>query len=359
MDVGIIGLPGVGKTNIFNALTGGHAGGAASAAKPNVGIAQVPDDRLKQINTLIETQRVVPATIKVTDVGGVAKGSGSGEGLGGKFLAFIREVDALLEVVRCFESADVPHVEGSVDPVRDVDILQTELVFGDLETLTKNIEKQRKHARSGDKEALAAIATIEQVIPELEKGVPIRTMHLKPEQMKFIKTLGLLSDKKVLYIANVGEDDVNGEGPLAQKLREKVKAEGGAVLPVCAKLEAELAQMSPADRAEMLAGLGMKEPALSAVSREVYRLLGLQSFFTVGPDEIKAWTIAVGALAPQAAGAIHTDFEKGFIRAEVYHYNDLIEHKSETAIKHAGKMRAEGKNYVFKDGDIAHFLFNK
>ncbi len=228
MDVGIIGLPGVGKTSIFNALTGGHAGGAAGGAKPNVGVVHVPDERLKRINELIETQRVVPATIKVTDVGGVG-GSGAaaaakGEGLGGRFLAVIREVDALLEVVRCFESADVPHVDGSVDPVRDVDTLQTELVFGDLETMTKNVEKQRKHARTGDKEAVAAIATIEQVIPGLEKGVPIRAMHLKPEHLKFIRTLGLLSDKRVLYIANVGEDDVAGEGARAEVAGE---GEGG------------------------------------------------------------------------------------------------------------------------------------
>lgn len=359
MDVGLLGLPGVGKTSIFNALTGGQVVVNQSAAKPNVGVVQVPDDRLKRINALIETKRVVPATIKVTDIAGVAKGTGKGEGLGGKFLAFIREVDAVLEVVRCFESADVPHVEGSVDPVRDVDIVQTELVFADLETLTKNLDKQRKHARTGDKEALAAIATIEEVIPHLERGVPIRALTLKPEQARFLKILGLLSDKKVLYIANVGENDLAGEGPLVQKLREKAASEKAPVVPVCAKLEAELAELSPEDRAGMLEGLGMKEPALNTVSREIYKLLGLQSFFTVGPDEIRAWTIPVGATAPQAAGAIHSDFEKGFIRAEVYHFEDLMEHKTEAAIKHAGKTRAEGKAYAFRDGDIAHFLFNK
>jgi ribosome-binding ATPase len=358
MEVGIVGLQGVGKTSLFNALTAGAHVTAAAANKPNVGVVQVPDERLRHINTLIETERLVPATVKVTDIAGVNKGSGKGEGMGGKFLAYIREVDAVLEVVRCFESADVPHVDGSVDPVRDIDTVQTELVFGDLETLTRNLEKQRKHARAGDKDSLAAIATIEAAIPHLERGVPIRQMPLKPEQFKFLRTLGLLSDKKVLYIANIGEDDLDGSGTLAAALRQRVAAEGGAVLPVCTKLESELAELSPADRAEMLQGLGMKDPALSTVMRETYRLLGLQSFFTVGPDEIRAWTIPVGATAPQAAGAIHTDIEKGFIRAELYTYADLMTYKSEAAIKAAGKMRSEGKTYVMQEGDIVHFLFN-
>ena len=359
MEVGILGLPGVGKTSLFNALTsGGHVIGSQSPTKPNVGVVPVPDERLQRINELIETKRVVPATVKVTDVAGVA-GKTKGDDLGGKFLAFIREADAVLEVVRCFEDPNVPHIEGSVDPVRDVEATEMELVLADLETLEKNIDKQRKHARSGDKEALAAIATIEAVIPMLQRGQTIRTMALKPEQIKFLHSLGLLSDKKVMYIANVGEDDIAGQSPLVQKLRQRVEAGGGVVVPVCAKLEAELTELEPADREQMLKDLGMKEPALKAVTQAVYKLLGLQSFFTVGEDEIKAWTIPVGATAPQAAGAIHTDFEKGFIRAEVYHFEDLMQYKTEAAIKAAGKTRAEGKNYIFKDGDITHFLFNR
>ena len=359
MEVGLLGLPGVGKTCIFNALTGGHVVVSQSAAKPNVGEVPVPDDRLARINALIETKRVVPARIKVTDIVGVAKGTGTGDGLGGKFLAYIREVDAVLEVVRCFESADVPHVEGSVDPVRDVEIIQTELIMADLETLTKNIDKQRKFARTGDKDALHHIATIEQVIPQLERGVPIRAMQLKPEQLKFLRILGLLSDKRVLYVANVGEDDLQGTSDHAKRLREKAASEGAPVVPVCAKLEAELAELPAADRAGMLEAMGMTAPALNTVSREVYKLLGLQSFFTVGPDEIRAWTIHVGDLAPQAAGVIHTDFEKGFIRGEIYSFDDLMTYKTEHAIKAAGKTRSEGKTYVMREGDIAHFHVNR
>ncbi len=362
MEVGLLGLPGVGKTCLFNALTSGTVVASRSADKPNIGMANVPDERLHQINTLIETKRIVHATVKFVDVAGVTKsaGGGGGGGLGSKVMAFVREADAVLEVVRCFESADVPHVDGSVDPVRDVESVEMEMVLADLETAEKNIEKQRKHARAGtDKEAIAAVATLERVIPELQKGVPIRRQHLKPEEYKFVHTLGLASDKRVLYIANVGEDDIEGKGKHATALREHVAKFGGMVVPVCAKLEAELVELAPEDRTLMLKELGIKEAALNAVATAAYRLLGLQSFFTVGPDEIRAWPIPIGAHAPQAAGAIHSDFEKGFIRAEVYHFKDLMEYKSEAAVKHAGKARSEGKNYVFQEGDIAHFLANK
>jgi GTP-binding protein YchF len=360
MEVGILGLPGVGKTALFNALTSGTVVASQSANKPNVGMANVPDERLKQINELIETQRIVYATVKFVDIAGLSKGASQGGGLGNKFLAYIREADAVLEVVRCFESADVPHVDGSIDPVRDVETVEMEMIFADLETVEKNIDKQRKHARAGtDKEAIAAVATLEQVIPELQKGVPIRRMGLKPEQQKFIHTLGLVSDKRVLYVANVGEDDLEGKGPHATRLREHVAKLGGIVVPVCAKLEAELVELSPEDREVMLKEMGIKTAALPAITKAAYQLLGLQSFFTVGPDEIRAWPIHVGFTAPQAAGVIHSDFEKGFIRAEVYHFKDLMEFKTEAAVKQAGRARAEGKNYVFKEGDIAHFLANK
>jgi len=360
MEVGIVGLPSSGKTALFNALTSGTVVASQSAAKPNVGMANVPDERIKQINALIETKRLVYATVKFVDVAGISKGASEGGGLGNKFLAFIREADAVLEVVRCFESADVPHPDGSVDPVRDAETVEMELVLADLETAQKNLDKQRKHARTGaDKEALVSAAILEQVIPELEKGVPIRRMHLKPEQLKFLKLLGLVSDKKVLYVANVGEDDLEGTGPHAARLREYVGKTGGMVVPVCAKLEAELVELAPEDRETMLKEMGIKTAALAAVTKAAYQLLGLQSFFTVGADEIRAWTIHAGFTAPQAAGVIHSDFEKGFIRAEVYHFHDLMEYKSEGAVKHAGKARAEGKNYVFQEGDIAHFLANK
>ena len=360
MEVGILGLPGVGKTCLFNALTNGTIAASQSSAKPNVGMANVPDERLAQINQLIETQRIVPATVKFVDIAGLSKGASHGDGLGNKFLAYIREADAVLEVVRCFESVDVPHIDGSVDPVRDVETVETEMIFADLETAEKNIDKQRKHARTGvDKEAHAAVAILEHVIPELQKGTPIRRMGLKPEQMKFIRLLGLVSDKRVLYIANVGEDDLEGTGAQASRLREHVGKLGGMVVPVCAKLEAELVELSPEDRAMMLKEMGIKTAALAAVTKAAYQLLGLQSFFTVGPDEIRAWPIHVGATAPQAAGVIHSDFEKGFIRAEVYHFKDLMQYKSEAAVKHAGHSRAEGKNYVFQEGDIAHFLAQK
>jgi ribosome-binding ATPase len=360
MEVGIVGLPGVGKTCLFNALTSGMIHAAQGGGnKPNVGMANVPDERLKQINAFIETQRIVPATVKFVDIAGVAKGASQG-GLGGKFLSYVREADAVVEVVRCFESADVPHIDGSIDPVRDVETVETEVIFADLETVEKNLDKQRKNARAGtDKEAMANVATLEHVIPELQKGVPIRRMHLSQLQMKFIHTLGLVSDKRVLYIANVAEDDLEGKGPHASRLRDHMEKIGGMMLPVCAKLEAELMELPPEDREVMLKEMGIKTAALAAVTKAAYRLLGLQSFFTVGPDEIRAWPIPIGATAPQAAGVIHTDFEKGFIRAEVYHFKDLMEYKSEAAVKHHGKSRAEGKNYVFQEGDIAHFLANK
>ena len=363
MEVGILGLPGVGKTCLFNALTSGTIAATQSAAKPNVGMANVPDERLAQINQFITTQRIVHATVKFVDIAGLSKGASHGDGLGNKFLAYIREADAVLEIVRCFESADVPHIDGSIDPVRDVETVETEMIFADLETVEKNIDKQRKHARAGnDKEAVAAVAILEHIIPDLQRGTPIRRMGLKPEQMKFIRTLGLVSDKRVLYIANVGEDDLEGTGTHASRLREHVGKQaggGGMVVPVCAKLEAELVELAPEDRAMMLQEMGIKTAALAAVTKAAYRLLGLQSFFTVGPDEIRAWPIPVGATAPQAAGVIHSDFEKGFIRAEVYHFKDLMEYKSEAAVKHAGHSRAEGKNYVFQEGDIAHFLSQK
>jgi len=359
LEVGIVGLPLVGKTTLFNALTSGHAEATAytkASTKPNVGVAKVPDRRLNLINEFIETEKIVNAAIQVVDVAGLSRGAG--EGGANKFLAHIRDMDALVHVVRCFESDEVIHVDQTIDPARDVDTIETELIFADYEQVTASLDKARRSAKSGDKDSIARAAVLEAAQAQLNEGKPVRDMKLSAEQQKLIKSMGLLTAKKVLTVANVGEDDVHGRGELVQKLRARCEAAGSPVVAICAKLEAEIAELSEADRAEMLKAMDLEEPALALLAREMYKLLGLQSFFTAGPKEIRAWTIPIGATAPQAAGAIHTDFERGFIRVEIYTIDDLKTHKTEQAIKAAGKLRVEGKNYVMKDGDVSHFLFN-
>ncbi len=357
---GIVGLPNVGKSTLFNALT--KAGIAAEnypfcTIEPNVGVVAMPDARLAALAAIAKPQRVLPTTMEFVDIAGLVAGASKGEGLGNKFLANIRETQAIAHVVRCFENTDVIHVAGKIDPLSDIEVINTELALADLDTVAKALQRATKNAKGGDKEALAQKTLLERVHVQLDTGAPVRSLELGAQESKLLYELHLLTAKPTLYIANVAEDGFE-QNPYLDKVREQAAREGAGVVAVCAAIEAEIAELADDEKAEFLAELGFAEAGLDRVIRAGYELLGLQTYFTVGPKEVRAWTIPIGATAPQSAAAIHTDFERGFIRAEVIGYDDFIAGKGEQGAKEAGKWRLEGKEYIVHDGDVMHFRFN-